>query len=62
MTAGTPSALQQPMHSTFVQKIFICMATGFLAACLIQWTHVFVDGADDALNGEYRKKEISLPP
>ena len=48
------------MRSTFFQKILICMLAGFFAACLIQWGKVFVEGADDALNGDYKKTDISL--
>lgn len=33
------------------------MIAGFFAACLIQWAIVFVEGADDALNGRYKKDE-----
>lgn len=29
------------------------MVAGFLAACLIQWGKIFVQGADDALNKGY---------
>jgi hypothetical protein len=36
------------------------MIAAFFAACLIQWGKVFVIGADDALNGDYRKTNISL--
>jgi hypothetical protein len=42
------------MHATFTQKVIICMVAGFLAACLIQWGKVFVEGADDALNKGYK--------
>ena len=48
------------MRSTFLQKILICMIAGFFAACLIQWGKVFVDGADEALNGAYKKDATSL--
>jgi len=41
------------MHATFIQKVILCMIAGFLAACLIQWGKVFVEGADDALNKGY---------
>lgn len=41
------------MQSTFIQKVIMCMVAGFLAACLIQWGKVFVQGADDALNKGY---------
>jgi hypothetical protein len=43
------------MHATFLQKVIICAVAGFLAACLIQWGKVFVEGADDALNAGYKK-------
>ncbi len=46
--------LKLPMHATFIQKVLICMIAGFLAACLIQWGKVFVEGADDALNKGYK--------
>jgi hypothetical protein len=48
------------MRSTFMQKVLMCMIAAFLTACLIQWGKVFVIGADDALNGDYRKTDISL--
>ncbi len=48
------------MHSTFIQKVLICMIAGFFAACLIQWGKVFVEGADDALNGNYKKDRTVL--
>ena len=41
------------MHATFIQKVFICMFAAFLAASLVQWAKVFVEGADDALNKGY---------
>ena len=41
------------MHATFTQKVIICMIAGFLAAALIEWGKVFVQGADDALNKGY---------
>lgn len=43
------------MHATFFQKVIICMIAGFFAACLLQWGKIFVTGADDALNGGYKK-------
>ncbi len=43
------------MRATFVQKVLICMVAAFFAACLIQWGKMFVEGADDALNGDYKK-------
>ncbi|HEY3662068.1 MAG TPA: hypothetical protein VGL24_02845 [Chthoniobacterales bacterium] len=48
------------MQSTFFQKVLICMVIAFLAACLIQWGKVFVEGADDALNAGYKKDASSL--
>lgn len=50
------------MHSTFTQKVIICMVAGFLAACLIQWGKVFVQGADDALNAGYKKTTPAVNP
>jgi hypothetical protein len=47
-------SLKLAMHATFIQKVIICMVAGFLAACLIQWGKVFVEGADDALNKGYK--------
>jgi hypothetical protein len=44
------------MHATFLQKVFLCMLAGFLAASLIQWGKVFVEGADDALNAGYSNR------
>jgi hypothetical protein len=48
------------MHATFTQKVIICMVAGFLAAALIQWGKVFVEGADDALNGGYKHTSPAL--
>ena len=48
------------MRSTFVQKVLLCLVAGFAAACLIQWGKVFVEGADDALNGNYKKDKTVL--
>jgi hypothetical protein len=42
------------MHSTFLQKVIICAVAGFLAAALIEWGKVFVQGADDALTKGYK--------
>ncbi len=42
------------VQATFIQKVIICAVLGFLAACLLQWGKVFVNGADDALNGGYK--------
>ncbi|HEV8422586.1 MAG TPA: hypothetical protein VGQ40_04525 [Chthoniobacterales bacterium] len=48
------------MHATFFQKVILCMVAGFLAASLLMWGKVFIEGADDALNGAYRKKDPSI--
>lgn len=48
------------MQSTFFQKVLICMVAAFFAACLLQWGKIFVDGADEALNGDYKRNNISL--
>ena len=48
------------MRSTFIQKVLICMVAAFFAACLIQWGKIFVEGADDALNGNYKKDRTAL--
>ncbi len=48
------------MRNTFTHKVLICLVAGFFAACLIQWGKVFVDGADDALNGSYKKDRTVL--
>jgi hypothetical protein len=39
------------------------MVAGFLAASLVQWGKVFVEGADDALNKGYntRTKDAAKP-
>ena len=39
-----------------MQKVIICAVLGFLAAALIEWGKVFVEGADDALNGAYKAR------
>ncbi len=43
------------VQATFFQKVIICAVAGFAAACLFKWGMVFVEGADDALNGGYPK-------
>ncbi len=48
------------MHSTFMQKLIICMTAAFLAACIIEWAVVFVEGADRALNSGYKQDEKTL--
>jgi hypothetical protein len=46
------------MHATFFQKVMICAIAGFLAASLIEWAKVFVEGADDALNKGYKHRAV----
>jgi hypothetical protein len=48
------------MYSTFFQKVMICLVAAFFAACLIQWGKVFIEGADEALNGGYKKDQTAL--
>jgi len=50
-----PLLRETGVQATFIQKVLICMIAAFFAACLIQWGKVFVTGADDALNGSYKK-------
>ena len=44
------------MQATFFQKVILCALAGFAAACLFKWGLVFVEGADDALNGGYKNR------
>jgi len=44
------------MHSTFTQKVIICAVLGFLAAALVEWGKVFVEGADDEQNAGYKTR------
>jgi hypothetical protein len=61
LETGIARALQEgAMHSTFPQRVIICMIAAFFAACLIQWGKIFVEGADDALNSGYRKDESAI--
>ena len=53
---GTFFAPIRGMHSTFMQKVIICAVLGFLAAALVEWGKVFVEGADDALNAGYKNR------
>jgi hypothetical protein len=48
----------QKMHATFFQKVIICAIAGFLAASVLQWAQVFVEGADDALNKGYKHRSV----
>jgi hypothetical protein len=49
------------VQATFFQKVIICAVAGFLAASLIQWAKVFVEGADDALNKGYKHHAVMGP-
>jgi hypothetical protein len=49
-------ALKTAMHGTFTQKVILCMIAAFLTAGLFEWGKLFVEGADDALNGAYQHK------
>lgn len=52
-----PVLLRMPIvHATFMQKVIICAVLGFLAAALVEWGRVFVEGADDALNAGYQHR------
>ncbi len=46
------------MHATFFQKVILCAIAGFLAASVLQWAKVFVEGADDALNKGYKHRAV----
>ena len=59
---GTVAAVKTPVHATFFQKVIICAFAGFLAAALIQWAKVFVEGADDALNKGYKHHSVMSSP
>jgi hypothetical protein len=49
------------MQSTFLQKVIICALAGFVAASLIEWGKVFVEGADKALNEGYQHRTVIGP-
>jgi len=49
------------VHATFFQKVFICAFAGFLAASLVEWVRVFVEGADDALSKGYKHRAVLDP-
>ncbi|HST30451.1 MAG TPA: hypothetical protein VLK27_06385 [Chthoniobacterales bacterium] len=54
--------LKATVQATFFQKVIICAFAGFLAASLIQWAKVFVEGADDALNKGYKHHSVMSSP
>jgi len=49
------------VHATFFQKVLICAFCGFLAASLVEWARVFVEGADDASNKGYKHRAVFDP-
>jgi len=49
------------VHATFFQKVLICAFAAFLAASLVEWARVFVEGADDALNKGYKHRAVLDP-
>jgi hypothetical protein len=55
---GTIGAVESAVHATFFHKVILCAIAGFLAAALIQWGKVFVEGADDALNKGYQHHAV----
>jgi hypothetical protein len=50
------------VHATFLQKVIICAIAGFLAAGLVEWGKMFVEGADDALNKGYQHRAVVNGP
>jgi hypothetical protein len=56
--SGTAAAFKNGVHATFFQKVLICAFAGFLAASLVEWAKVFVEGADDALNKGYKHRAV----
>ena len=61
VVGGTIAAFKKGVHSTFFQKVLICAFAGFLAASLVEWAKVFVEGADDALNKGYKHRAVFDP-
>ena len=55
---GTMLAPKTHVHATFFQKVILCALAGFLAASILQWAKVFVEGADDALNKGYKHRPV----
>src|SRR5436190_13646553 len=56
--SGIITAFKNGVQSTFFQKVLICAFAGFLAASLVEWAKVFVEGADDALNKGYKHRAV----
>ena len=55
---GTLRAAGYTVHATFFQKVILCALAGFLAASILEWAKVFVEGADDALNKGYKHRAV----
>jgi len=47
--------------ATFFRKSSSAAFCGFLAASLVEWARVFVEGADDALNKGYKHRAVFDP-
>ena len=62
LVSGIFTALKTAVHATFFQKVLICAFAGLLAAGLIEWAKVFVEGADDALNKGYQHHSVMSTP
>lgn len=62
VTGGTGRAARsRVIQATFFQKVILCAVMAFLAAGLIEWAKVFVEGADDALNKGYQHHSVMAP-
>ena len=57
--SGIGCAVKMHVHATFSQKVIICMIAAFLAAGIIEWGKIFVEGADDALNKGYKHRAVA---
>jgi hypothetical protein len=58
LLTGIAIALKNGVQATFFQKVLICAFAALLAAGLIEWGKVFVEGADDALNKGYQHRSV----
>jgi hypothetical protein len=56
-----PRCYENGVHLTFFRKVILCAIAAFLASALIQWTKIFVEGADDALNKGYQHRAVMEP-
>lgn len=50
------------MQATFMQKVVLTIIAAFFAACLCEFYMKFVDGADDALNANYKNRYGTSAP